>query len=348
MPEPLTWDAVPGEVVRLIKLAAPLVPRLVKVVRRLRSEHPAMPGYGKVWLNPDTHDIFFNLGDSDEKPKYDAWTSALSIPDRGEIRSASEGLPPVKHGPWVPIKSADVNISDIFSVPAQATGIKSGPLNALWGGPRPLADMLAGGAVGAGAGYGAGWLAEHVLPGHLANRRLRKSLAVLGGMLGAVPGAAQTADNWSQGESPLAPWPPPVKKATLLERVHTTLDEYCPPAEKIAAPMSAMTDFVPFIDRDGLNQLILRDRGMSQALSAATIGLVDGASELRGGARWISPFDIGRMAMGMGTGMVSGLIVGRTLGALTGLSPEAQQQLTRAGVLAGLLTNVVPMALYNE
>lgn len=246
-------------------------------------------------------------------------------------------------------KAAEVAVSDVLGPPAEVLGFKEGPLNSWFGGPRPLASTLAGGAIGAGAGYGAGWLAEHLLPDQLLQKqRLRKTLALLGGALGAVPGAYQAVDNWSQNKGVLDRWPPPAGPAGqpgMLEQSEQFWHNRLRGLDKSAQmPATMAADFKPYVDRDMLHGVIWRDGGISQQLAAATDGLLTAASELRDGARFISPFDVARITAGMGTGLVSGLMVGKTLGALTGLSPSAQKTLQHAGVVAGLVANVVPRA----
>jgi hypothetical protein len=52
--------------------------------------------------------------------------------------------------------------------------------------------------------------------------------------------------------------------------------------------------------------------------------------------------DIARVGMGMGAGYIQASIGGRVLGALAGLTPEAQRTLQNAGVVAGAVKSVVP------
>ena len=113
--------------------------------------------------------------------------------------------------------------------------------------------------------------------------------------------------------------------------------------EKIGFDFSTNA-FVPRIPVNAFNQIVFNDPNTPPPIQAATAGLTTAASMRRGGANMISPFDVGRIAVGMGTGAVSGMLVGKTLGALAGLTPEAQQGIVRGGVMAGLLTNIVPMA----
>lgn len=99
------------------------------------------------------------------------------------------------------------------------------------------------------------------------------------------------------------------------------------------------------------NELVWNTPGLSNklppTLQAAASGLVSGASNLPGKVRnspFVTPTDIARMAVGMGSGAVSGFLAGRALGAFMGLSKSTQQTLTRTGAAAGLLRQVIPLA----
>ena len=52
--------------------------------------------------------------------------------------------------------------------------------------------------------------------------------------------------------------------------------------------------------------------------------------------------DIARVGIGMGAGYVQATLGGKVLGALVGLTPQAQRTLQGAGVVAGALKAVVP------
>src|SRR5215471_2166343 len=58
--------------------------------------------------------------------------------------------------------------------------------------PSPLTAMLTSGLVGGGLGYGTGWLAEKLLPEGWG-KKLKRTGAVLGALLGAAPGAVWLA-----------------------------------------------------------------------------------------------------------------------------------------------------------
>jgi hypothetical protein len=99
---------------------------------------------------------------------------------------------------------------------------------------------------------------------------------------------------------------------------------------------------VPMIPADQFTQTVWRDGNTPVSIRAATTGLVDSASAIRGGSRLVTPGDIARIAIGAGAGYASGMLVGKTLGALAGLRPESQRQLQTMGTWAGILANVVP------
>jgi len=162
--------------------------------------------------------------------------------------------------------------------------------------------------------------------------RLRKILAAAGAVAGAAPGAwwgsasAREHPDRSTWVSLTSPWPhgsEAVKEAFQ------------------AAGFDASD--VPAIPRNRFGQAVWADEQTPLPIRAATVGLVDAAAQA-GGSPWVSPVDVARVAVGMGSGYASGMIVGKVLGAMAGLSQPAQQSLRRAGTWADVLTGVVPMA----
>jgi hypothetical protein len=236
--------------------------------------------------------------------------------------------------PWVLVKKA----SPATEATAQWLNWMPGGLNQYIGGPSPLAATLTGGVLGGGAGYLAGLVGEKLFKDKFEKGRLRRVLAAAGAAAGAAPGA------WwgtiAHRENPGAPgwsawldsWP--VKQSEFLET----------PFRKVAELGGAFAlSTLPSIPRNEFGQVVWQDPYTPLPIRAATTGLVDAAAMSRG-TNLVSPADIARIGLGMGSGYVSGLVVGKTLGALAGLKPEAQQSLQQAGTWAGLLTNVVPMA----
>lgn len=216
---------------------------------------------------------------------------------------------------------------------ADTLGWRSGPINAMWGGPRPVTNLLVGSALGSLGGWGVGRLAQEILPhSYFDPERVRRRAMLMGAALGAGPALWQAYDNLrTSGGDPasfLESWPQPVKAAAQ--------DAWVKEADDL---------FAPVIPRDAFNQAVWNDFNTPRPLQAATAGLVEAASLTRGGSDYVSPFDIARIAVGAGAGLVSGVIAGRALGLLAGLTPEGQQKIQQLGLWAGTLKAVVPQAL---
>lgn len=212
-----------------------------------------------------------------------------------------------------------------LSTAADVLGWRAGDLNANWGGPRPLTNLLIGAGLGSLGGYGVGRLAEQFLPErYFTPGGLRRRGALLGGALLAAPAAYQAFDNVRQtGElgSVLDQWP-----------------------SKASAVKQALDIFEPRIHRTAFSQAVFGDQNTPPALQAATAGLTEAASAVSG-SDWVSPWDVAKIAVGAGAGLVSGLVAGKALGVLAGLTPQAQQGIQNIGLWAGVLNSVVPPAL---
>lgn len=205
-----------------------------------------------------------------------------------------------------------------------------GPVNSVWGGPRPLTNLLIGSALGSLGGYGVGRLAEAVLPeSYFTPGAVRRRGAIIGGLLGAAPAAWQTFDNLRNSD-----WDP----ASVVQRW---------PLTPAVTKQSAAGDlFDPVIDRDRFNAAVMADPTTPFRVRAATAGLIEAASAVRGPVGGlVSPWDVAKIAVGAGAGLVSGIIAGKTLGLLAGLSPEGQNKVQQMGLWAGALNSVVPSAL---
>lgn len=246
------------------------------------------------------------------------------------------------------------------------------------GWPSPVAATLATGLLGAGAGYGLGWLGEQALPDSWNKGRLRRTLAILGGLGGALPGLAWAGVNHASGKSVLDGWPmnepafdgkgvdemptdfvsgdPKVatyKEAYLGINDPTDGDNMDPSPWNWRAPLWSpyTAPDVPTINVNEFHTTVLQDPYVSRQLSppvqAMATGLVSGASHLAGGGTpvtLISPMDVARMTAGMGTGYVSGALVGKALGALMGMPEDSQNRLKQTGLWAGAISNLIPIA----
>lgn len=344
----LLWRDVPDEACRLAKEAA----GPYQVIQDLM---PSLPNIrAKVWYNPDKEDCFFTYPSETDTDKVASWYIAMrQVPGVETVTHGYFSIPPVIE-PYVQVKEALEN-KEIFGPIASSMQLKPNSVNNLFGGPNPLAATLAGGALGAGAGYVGGWLGEQLLPEKYFDKgRLRRVTAALGGLAGATPGLWWAGDNLRmeglKGLISSHPFAKPNRYEQIKESMAKVFD---------AKDLELNEDWIKYADEAGgafltsipvdqFGQVIwndLRNQGgyTPAPLAAATTGLIQAADMSQGNSGFVSPMDIARIGIGMGSGYASGLLVGKTLGALAGLRPEAQQSLQQTGVWAGMLKTIVPM-----
>jgi hypothetical protein len=353
------WKDVPYEACRLAKEAA----GPYQVIKDLM---PSLPECGvRVWYNPDAERAYLSCPLDVDSDKQASWHIALrQVPGVNEIVYGYL-VGPAAGEPYIRVKSAQAEMADVFKPVAEATQFEPNALNKLWGGPNPLAATIGGGLLGAGLGYAGGWLAEQFLPEEQFEPGvLRRNTALLGGLAGAAPGAWHGFDQTFRGPNRgwgawLRPFPWHKKEAqSRFNSIKEGLAKYLPEAaheldeQWVKHADEAGGEFAPIIPVDQFGRTIwndLRSYGgyTPPGLAAATTGIVQAASMSQGGAEFISPMDIARIGVGLGSGYLSGLVVGKTLGALAGLRPEAQQTLQQTGVWAGVLANTVPLAFRN-
>jgi hypothetical protein len=263
----------------------------------------------------------------------DIWAS----PETGQLAYAAMGdVPDFENEPWVRVKQA-ATVGEVMNPVGQIFGSTEGPLNSWYGGPRPVASALAGGLLGTGLGYAGGSLAEWLMP-HVFTPGAAKTRAVLlGGVLGATPGISGMAANHSEGKSVFD------KAAALKKACELVIgDQEVPTYIKFSALI-----FKPIIDVNRFNEAIWGDPFTDESARALASGLVYGAGATRNSSV-VSPMDVARMAVGMGTGYASATLLGKTLGTLAGLSPQAQGALQQTGIWAGLIKSVVdPVIRFN-
>lgn len=352
------WRAVPAEAIRLAELAAPTYAKVAAAL----GENPAW-----VYLQPETGQLV---------------TQSVSAATKVALHAGLECLvrkrPLPDDEPWVPIKSAAWSTKSMFRPVLQAANLASSKLNAPFGGATPLAGTLSGGLLGAGVGYMGGRIAENLLPEDVIRRgRLRKVTALMGGMLGAVPGAVlghEAMQNRDPGTSAAGAWlkpnnlfggeeRPPVgtagdldpgnakdwgfKQGAFLRAACHGLAEAAPGSDPEPEFVKAAIGeggglFMPSIPVDLFNRAVLTDPFATPQLMAATVGMTEAANQARGGFGIISPYDLARIGVGMGAGLAQAYLGGKVLGALAGLTPQAQKRLQQTGAFAGAIKAVVP------
>lgn len=237
--------------------------------------------------------------------------------------------------------------------------------------PGPLASTLTSGLVGAGLGYAAGSLGERLLPESWGKRRLRRTLAVLGGMAGAAPGAAWMGSAARRGLSPHdgSDLAPPPDSEPLMNPRDLALKEAAdaladvPLGETYRASVAAFakeafsTGFgqeaeeaeapsVLDVNIDSMGHT-LWEAGASPGLAGVTMGALHAAAQMPGGGDpgWITPNQFGRLAMSAGGGYAAGALAGAALGMLTGMPAATQQALRNSGATLGIVAAVLPKIL---
>jgi hypothetical protein len=296
-----------------------------------------------------------------ETVRKEAWDSRLLRDDTGRvdpIRKLASGrftsIPddydlaePDSDGVWITVKSAqETPVSTLTRPVTDTMGLTESWWNSGIGGPTPLVSALAGGLLVAGGGYLAGRAAENIFPESVIEPgRLRRNMAMLGAGAGVLP-SVYLASLGSRVRPHGSFW-----KSWVEPNVLFGSDQHADPKVTQAcmtkmAQIGGVADgnsmFVPSIPVDHFNRVILTDPFLPSPMAFATAGLVSAADMFRGSTGIISPFDLTRMAIGMGAGLTQAYLGGKLLGAVAGLSPDAQRRLQQAGVIAGAVKASVP------
>lgn len=254
--------------------------------------------------------------------------------------------------------------------------------NTALGGSRPLSNALISGLALSGLGYGAGTLMENLFPERYVERgRLRKTLATAGALGGLGFGAANAYANARATNNPYwkgwfvpnnAPVPLPSRppQTGILSSPHqpqTMLADNAPDLDVKQARQMESGLFAPSIPVDAFNRVVWndvrKDSNMNNpygtkspwgsneqplhtppALASATTGLVSGIGAMAN-SPIISPATVVSGLASAGVGLATAHLAGRALGALAGLTPEAQNKLQDMGLWAGMLHAVIPPVL---
>lgn len=339
----LLWRVVPQNAVLLAEKSA----GKTRTIRRAISDLP-QEGFMSLHYHPDEDKLWLSVGDWAERDMVEKWKEALK-PLASGCRIEAEYAPldddrwvKIAQRPWqAAVYREKKAVSPTLSALATAGGYKPNPILHGWApspfdSPNPLTSLLASGLLGTGLGFGAGYLTEQVLPQSWQKGRLRRTGAVLGGLAGSALPLTWMGLNAAQGKPFYAGIP---------KRAQAILDGL----EKLGFDSGTGFDgpwpapiYVP-----GFNADVWDDpRVVSQVPAptrAALSGAVVGASALRGGSPIVTPMDMARLALGMGTGYESGAFAGAVLGALTGAPPAVKDKLKQTGVYAGALKGLVPI-----
>lgn len=265
-------------------------------------------------------------------------------------------------GNWVFVKKADpVLMSDVLGKIPKIMNLAPNSFNKHLGefGTSPLFSMLTSGLLGGGLGYMGGALAEQLLPEQYLERgKLRKTMGTLGALAGAAgPAYLGTIGHRNWEDPNRSAWNSWIEPNVLFGQQKKAIDLGLANIRKVMASSEGllkeafddgitagpgMLPIMPHIPVDAFNRSIMADPYASLPIQTAAVGVIEAANQAKGNSGLISPFDIARIGVGMGAGLSQAYIGGKVLGALAGLTPQAQQTLQQAGMFAGALKAVVP------
>lgn len=222
--------------------------------------------------------------------------------------------------------------------------------------PGPTAAVLTSGLLGAGLGYGAGRLASRLLPRGYGDH-LGPAGAVLGGLVGATPGAAWGYANHASGHGLDDPWP--------LDQTAPLPPTPVPPQDPVKAAQDALAAVpVPArvrrflgkqastlaggggaleVNIDALGRTLWQS-GASPQLAGATMGAMFAAQQLpdpRSRPGVVTGNQLGQLAMGAAGDYTKGLLVGHALNAVIG-TPFRPGAVGLGVAALGVIGSVVP------
>lgn len=219
--------------------------------------------------------------------------------------------------------------------------------------PGIVSSMLTTGLVGAGLGYGAGALAENLLPNTWQRGRLRKTMGLVGGLAGMAPGGILGAANLGQGKPfgdtgvlGFGGKPAGDQYYAVVQRWTDSWTARIKASGDTFGSYAQRQEKHPYdIDVDALGRT-LWETGADPSTMGMTMGVLSAASQMPGGEGaepgFVTPAQVGRLALGMGAGYLSGALVGSALGLLTGLPASAQDKLKEVGAYTGLVKTLIP------
>ena len=222
------------------------------------------------------------------------------------------------------------------------------------GGPNPMTNAIVSGLAAGGLGYGAGTMIENLFPERYLQRgKLRKNLAMLGGMGGVAFGAHNAAVNGHRmGKGFWGGWLVP----------NDAIEQGMPTRDKRSSDLFAENPqvpggsglFAPSVPIQQFNNAVWNDarKGMQfgysdhtpPAYAAATSGLMTGlGTGLQ--SPIIRPIDVIHGIASAGVGLPTANLAGRALSAMAGLTPEGQNKLQDMGLWGGMMHALVPSIL---
>lgn len=358
-------------IAEILDLAGTLMPRARALQKAARTARPHLAD--TIYWNPDTNHLLVSFW-PEKIAADDVWQWASSFsnvwdcldPDERVRAPEEEGFIKVAYDPWARAIGVHLGV-----IPGKVFGVIPNE------NPDAFKSMLLGGLLGAGGAYGAGALTDWARGNwDDPERRRRHRLAALGGVIGALPGAAIAGVNMLHGVSPsenawmTAGNQQPISKAAAylgeIRMLFEDLDLRIPLSwevaiEKQAFQGSGALGYLPPVQTDAFGQVVWGDPRVSTRLSDAqktALGtVVYGASNLPyltsnmtpPTTSWLprvaQPINMAKILTGYGAGRVSAGIGAGIVSSLFNLDPQTQDRLKTLGGFAGALEQVADIAL---
>ena len=223
--------------------------------------------------------------------------------------------------------------------------------------PSSLGQMLVLGGLGALGGNLIGRAVDWFAPSDAYQASRVGTL--IGGGLGLLPGAYSAMNNPGLGKNRWSDSFYDVNKDTQWP---AGFEKAYPPAPKIdmnvVRPVEAAFSYAnpaySAINVNDFQDSIWHDPRMEHLpmpVRAGASGLIQMASTTPSGTPgigFVTPLDVAKVAVGMGSGLMSGWLVGKTMGALFGTGQNTQDLLKNTGMAMGALRTIVPVAFGQQ
>lgn len=267
---------------------------------------------------------------------YQSFDRLDELPLRDGYVAAIDGSQQVVHYLY---KTAEIISEDETSIPRLLGGLAH-----LWRSPEleraginlkpsSLGQLLVLGSLGALAGYGTGKVIDRFSPQD--SYKASRVGAGIGALIGATPGLVGAGLNLSAG------WPA-MTESFYSQKEASFGDDFF----KVYGNQPNWA-----INLAQSQQELWQNDKIPITLKAYTSGLLNAAATLPGkrtSTNIVTPIDIARVAVGLGTGVASATLVGNAMGALFGTNQKVKDMLKTTGAAIGVLRSIVPVAYAQE
>lgn len=328
------WAAIEGGD-KLAKSLSDISARIKKLIEQFDADF----GISDILIKPDGSEIFVNNGDWADYDIRGFLAELKKLPGVKTVDAEAEYVP--SHcDDWVKaaMQSPEaVYYTDVKKAYSQdylrritnLMQLTKGPGN-LPSGPGQLQSLLAGTALLGAGGYLGGKALSYVLPEGYGDSLPTTGL-VLGGALGAAAPIGIGISNLKRGR--------PFLDNTLYNNF------------KAASSFGRdLPDVPPAFHAPTALRLLENDPYLKRQMSAQTAGSLAGAiavAQQQASSPFLTTADMGRVAIGLGSGYAQGTLVGNILNTVFGIPQEAQTILRQTGAAAGALNAATPLLFGN-